>query len=139
MHSRQDIVDSARSYIGVPFRHQGRHKKAGLDCLGLIVQVARDLGYVIEEVADYARYPDKDRLLAEVSKYAVEIPLEDIQHGDFIIFGYNRRRPIPQHFAYYTGSGQMVQSLDPDGVTETMYDECWRSRAIMAFTFPGLN
>lgn len=129
---------AARKYVGVPFRHQGRHCRDGLDCLGLIVQVARDLGHEVEEVADYARYPDTKRLVREVEKYAVQVPLETVQAGDFIIFGYNRRRPVPQHFAYYSGEGTIIQSMDPGGVSEGQYDETWSTRAIAAFSFPDV-
>lgn len=41
------IVAEARTWLGVPWRHQGR-SRAGVDCAGLVVLVARAL-----ELADY--------------------------------------------------------------------------------------
>jgi cell wall-associated NlpC family hydrolase len=63
MHS-SDITAAARQYLGVPFAHQGRTRH-GLDCLGLLVMVARDLGLgqaAAQDVCDYAHYPDEARL-----------------------------------------------------------------------------
>jgi hypothetical protein len=40
----QKIVDLARSYAGVPWRHQGRDRR-GLDCVGLLWRVWCDLGF----------------------------------------------------------------------------------------------
>ncbi|MFP4004522.1 MAG: hypothetical protein ACLFV8_12150, partial [Alphaproteobacteria bacterium] len=40
----QRIVGIARSYVGTPWRHQGRDRK-GLDCVGLLYLVWCDLGF----------------------------------------------------------------------------------------------
>ena len=39
---RMDIA--ARSYLGTPFRHQGRNPSHGIDCIGLLVLAARACG-----------------------------------------------------------------------------------------------
>ena len=38
------VIDVARKYLGVRFRHQGRSKEEGLDCLGLLICISHDLG-----------------------------------------------------------------------------------------------
>lgn len=38
------IVEIARSYVGVPWKHQGR-SRTGLDCVGLVYRVWCDLGF----------------------------------------------------------------------------------------------
>ncbi len=38
-----DIIRTARSYIGTPFHHHGRLKNIGVDCLGLLIGVAKEL------------------------------------------------------------------------------------------------
>jgi cell wall-associated NlpC family hydrolase len=54
MPGRTDIVAAARTYLGVPWRHQGR-TRAGLDCAGLIVMVARDLALSDYDSTAYGR------------------------------------------------------------------------------------
>lgn len=59
MTTPQAIIDTARGYLGVPFRHQGRSRR-GLDCLGLLVCVARDLGMpeADNDMLNYGHSPD---------------------------------------------------------------------------------
>lgn len=62
------IVDAARSWIGVPYHHQGR-VRAGLDCVGLLVNVGKQCGYFPQDFdfTDYGRIPTGllDRMLKE--------------------------------------------------------------------------
>jgi len=41
--SRDDIVASARQWLGTPYRHQASLRGVGCDCLGLVRGVWRDL------------------------------------------------------------------------------------------------
>lgn len=56
------LVESARKYIGVPFRHRGRSGK-NLDCAGLVLLSARDIGVVLPDIKHYGREPFRDGLL----------------------------------------------------------------------------
>jgi hypothetical protein len=47
-----NLAASAREYLGVPFLHQGRSRR-GVDCVGLIILAARDLGYDTRDRTDY--------------------------------------------------------------------------------------
>jgi cell wall-associated NlpC family hydrolase len=51
------IVTAARSYLGVPFRHQGQ-TRAGMDCAGLVLAVARDCAVDHPDGLAYAMLPD---------------------------------------------------------------------------------
>ena len=46
------IVAAARSWLGVPWRHQGRARQ-GIDCAGLVVLVGRGLGLTDYDTAAY--------------------------------------------------------------------------------------
>ena len=65
-----DIVDQARGYLGTPFLHQGRTRH-GLDCVGLVIRVAHDLGLSDYDIDHYARAPS-GRMMARV--LAGELP-----------------------------------------------------------------
>ncbi len=39
-----EVVRVARTWLGTPYHHQGRVKGAGVDCAGLSVGVAKELG-----------------------------------------------------------------------------------------------
>lgn len=64
------ITRLARSYIGVPYRHQGRTRKA-LDCWGLLFAVATDAGILPDSLnvpADYGPMSNVE-LRAGVARY----------------------------------------------------------------------
>lgn len=68
---REEIVEAARGWMGVKWRHMGRNRQ-GLDCLGLLVVVAQHFG--IEHHGDevnYRRVPDGDRLVNTLTSQLV--------------------------------------------------------------------
>lgn len=52
---REQIVASARSIIGTPYVHQGRVKGVGVDCVGTILIVAKELNLTQFEISGYGR------------------------------------------------------------------------------------
>ncbi len=54
---RQEVVDHARTYLGIPWRHRGR-TLTGIDCVGLLVLVGRHFGCKVRDVEGYARVPN---------------------------------------------------------------------------------
>lgn len=76
---RVALVTEARSWIGTPWRHRGRHKGVGVDCAMLLAEVYRAAGLI--ERVDPAPYPrdwflhrDEERFLAEVERIARRLP-----------------------------------------------------------------
>lgn len=55
-----DVVAEARRHLGTPWVHQGRTPGVALDCIGLVIVVARRLGLVAEDfdINGYPRLPD---------------------------------------------------------------------------------
>lgn len=93
MHKAEQI---ARSYLGTPFVHQGRTPGVGLDCAGLIICVARELGHVPPDfdVSNYAQEPDKTSIVDACDQYLTRISREQSQPGDVIVIAWDR---WPQH------------------------------------------
>ena len=69
------IIEEARSWIGVPFHHQGR-TKSGCDCIGIVLACARRLDYKYEDYTRYGRLPHKGLLgvALEAEGVALRIP-----------------------------------------------------------------
>lgn len=70
------IIDAARRYIGVRFRHQGRSACTGVDCLGLLVCVSQDLGlgwpqqlHKKMQENDYSHLPDEQYLRNSIEMF----------------------------------------------------------------------
>jgi cell wall-associated NlpC family hydrolase len=86
MAIRADIVAAARGWIGVPWRHQGR-SRAGVDCVGLIVVVCRELGLSDYDSTVYGRDPDPTRFLGHFTAGgATRINPLEARNGDLLVF-----------------------------------------------------
>lgn len=51
------IIETARQWIGTPFKHQGRVRGVGVDCAGLAIGISKDLGLPVIDESGYARSP----------------------------------------------------------------------------------
>lgn len=110
MISRADIVATARSLLGTPFRHNARIPGAAIDCLNVIGHVGLTLGVPgAQEWADdedlrvYGRTPRGDVLLRKCDQYLDRVPRGEIGLGDILVMAFVFN---PQHFA-------IVSRLDP--------------------------
>jgi hypothetical protein len=67
-------VTAARALLGARWRHQGRDPATGVDCLGLVVCVARALGYpTTHDRGDYPLWPDGAELRAKLLASGLEL------------------------------------------------------------------
>lgn len=81
MIAGRDVVAEARRWVGVPFAHQHRHREVGVDCVGLVVCVARALAVVPAafDVTGYPAVPDGRSMRAQCD--AVLEPAAALQLG----------------------------------------------------------
>jgi len=132
---RSKIFLTARRCIGSPFRHQGRHPEYGLDCIGLIVYVARELGLSHFDVTEYKRIPAPEA----ISRYAAmaaypEKPRSEMVPGDIVILRFGR---YLEHAAILSDRGIIHACEKYGGVVEHRLDRDWRARIILAYSFPA--
>jgi cell wall-associated NlpC family hydrolase len=131
--TREQVLQAARKYLGVPFQHQGR-TMYGIDCIGLIVMVAHDLGYTKDDVSDYGRIPNGRRLMKGLEQYLDHA--ETPQMGDIMLFKFER---IPHHVAFYTGEGLIHSYEASTKVVEHAMDEYWKTRLVRTYSFKGIQ
>jgi len=102
MITRQEIINAARNYLGVRYKHQGR-TRFGLDCLGLVVRVAHDLSLSNEDSTDYGSVPDGKRLMREMDA-RLDITM-NAKPGDVLLMRFDKN---PQHLAIMTDKGSFI-------------------------------
>lgn len=97
-----EFVRVARTWIGVPFLHQGR-SRAGVDCIGFILCVGAQTGRVSKnfERADYGRMADTDELIRKIKHYCEEIPGPEL--GCLMTMSWGS---FPRHSAIYAGESK---------------------------------
>lgn len=89
-------VWAARRYLDTPYRHQGRRMGVGIDCVGLLICVARDLGKIAPDwdVTGYARIPDGVQLLRHLDENLDTVSQADMAPGDIVCVAF---QDWPQH------------------------------------------
>jgi cell wall-associated NlpC family hydrolase len=130
---RQAIVACARSYLGVQWLHQGR-SRLGLDCAGLIVRVARDLGLSDFDVTGYGKEPQGNALRAILEQHSIAVEKPEV--GDILLLRFTR---LPQHLAIVTDYGIIHTHRAVGRVVEHGLDRLWRARLVAAFAYPGVH
>lgn len=131
---RRDILKQARTYLGVPFLHQGRTVH-GLDCIGLAVRVAQDLGLTEADADGYSRVPSGRMMERRLRAECTQIPIEDAMPGDLYHMAFGDQ---PQHIALVTDHG-IIHADNLRGVVEHWLDEQWRARIRGAYQMPGVE
>jgi cell wall-associated NlpC family hydrolase len=135
MTTRQDIIDHARKFLGVRWRHQGRSER-GLDCIGLIVRVAHDLGLSDYDNFGYKRIADTRRLEEELDVQMIRVPRDLAKPGDVMLMQYGGN---PQHVAIRTDHGIIHAMIGEQKVVEHRLNHIWLARIIRAYQFKGIE
>lgn len=141
MTTRQDVVNEARTYLDIPWRHQGRTVH-GIDCAGLILCVGRKLGVMPQDydVQGYSRRPNQFQFIAAFREHMDELPLQDAQPGDAVTF---IDGPYPCHVGILTERNGVLYFVHAyAGCRKTIeqpYQGEWLAKATHAFTYRGLK
>lgn len=137
---RKAIIICARSYIGTPFHHQGRTKFVGVDCVGLVVGVAKSLNLFDHDYLGYAKHPDGETLTRELGKVCEELTPDEILPGDVLCFYSTPRSQTPQHIAIMAEDGDsMIHAHSSSArVVETPLGR-WVDRVVCCYRYPGVS
>lgn len=139
MATREQIVATARDWIGTPWRHQGR-TRLGVDCVGLVVMVARDLGLSDYDWNAYSRRAHGGSFLPHFEANARNVGLARARPGDMLVFA---DASYPCHvgvLSHFRGEPHVIHALATlKKVWETPYAGEWERKARFAFAFPGVE
>lgn len=141
----KQIVAQARTWLKTPFHHQGRLKHKGVDCIGLIVGVMKELelsddtGKLLYsyDVNGYSVTPDGYTLKATLDKHFNVIPIDEIALADILLFRFNKN---PQHVAFVTDRADGAIGIlhcysTSHYVVEHILDKSWRRLIVAAYRF----
>ena len=136
MVSRQTIVDTARQYINTPFHHQGRVKGVGIDCVGLLICIARDLEIEHYDVQGYARVPSGDTFEKHIlGNGLTEIP--EIEVGAVLLMSFDSD---PQHVAVCSTENSIIHAYyNVRKCVEHDLDESWRAKIKKIYRFKDVE
>jgi hypothetical protein len=157
--TRAEIVTAARKDLGRPLGHQGRGvaKNGPLDCVGLVLAVAEDLGladvhgrpirradyanYTAQPVSGFVQHECAARLVvASDGGIGVTAKRAILKPGDVITL---RVPAVPCHTAIVSPYGPAVAMIHAYSgvhkVCEHIMDDAWVARIAGIFNFPGVT
>lgn len=106
--TRADFLQAVRSYLGVPFRHQGRDRR-GLDCAGLPTVAAQDCGAMIADELHYATNPDPTVMRVGIDQHFGYVPKTAVIPGDLLWLRWHPRAE-PTHLLVVAGEGRVIHA-----------------------------
>ena len=143
--TRAQIVEEARTWLGVPWVHQGFSKVQGCDCVGFIRGVGSLVGALHPEKHDsrvvhyegYARDPNPRVMNTALNEFLVSTPKDKVYIGDVL---WIRIAGNPRHLGIASEPGVIIHS---DSVTGKVIEHgILMSRVsfiIAAFSFPDVE
>ena len=139
--TREQVVTEARTWLGTPFRHQGR-TKSGCDCIGFPWGVAKNLDLMkdidldspkVKPYLGYGKAPVPSKFLSALREHLVKIELGEVLPADLILF---RGKLYPNHLAIVTEHGIIHCDANFGKVVEHGLDAKWKAKRLCAFRFP---
>jgi len=135
---RSQIVMAARRHLGTRFQHQARKEGVAIDCVGLLVLVARELGVPHLDSRRYSRFPDGKALVDHLHYSCDRLPtIAHARAGSVLVFEF-LGPDWPQHVGIRTDRGMIHTSATVGKVVEHPYDEWWIARTFAALDFRGV-
>lgn len=140
--ARKTIVSLARSWIGTPYHHQASLRGVGVDCIGLVRGIWREMfGTEPEPLppysGDWAEATGREAMLQAASRHLVPIPVEIVREGDVLVFRL-RAGAAAKHTAIVSDLGRMIHAQEGVPVAEVNIVPWWRRRIAGAFSFPNV-
>ncbi len=97
------LIAACRSFMHVPFRHQGRNPAIGLDCAGMVAAALKVIGRPIADLKGYGREPHKNGLRDMlVANLGPALSKAEMQPGDVALVKFDGD---PRHVALVTDIG----------------------------------
>jgi len=138
--NRKDIINEARKWIGVKWRHQGR-TKLGIDCAGLVILVGKALGVVDYDTTNYQRRTHGTSFLKHFRMNMEEKAIVDAQPGDVLLF---RDNQFPCHSTIVAEIGGALTIVHAHALRKKVLEERlnqgdWMALRVACFKYKGLN
>ncbi len=137
----QHVVDAARSWLGTPFHHQGRTRGIGVDCVGLTIGIASELGLISDDdvatlPTNYRARPDTELMRRLLNQHMQKVDIANV--GDWIWISAPGNPPT--HVALVCGERSMIHACAATKeVVEHPLRPAHRRMAKACFRYPGVT
>ncbi len=141
--NRVSIIEEAKTWINTPFKHQGRLKGVGGDCISVLVGIAKKFGYDkkvnFKDDVDYVNYhkmPLNSLLRENMDRYFDKVSFSEGLPADILLFWFVRQ---PQHVAILLENHLIIHAAENYKVCIHRMNDWWWSRVFGVYRFKGLT
>ena len=133
-----NILTHARQCLGTPFHHQGRLVAFGLDCAGVVMHVARQIGVEAIDVSGYGATPNHAQLENSLNCQPCleRVAVGERQPGDILLM---RFLSDPQHLAICAGDTIIHAYAQVGACVEHRLSSLWAARIVSVYRFRGMT
>lgn len=140
MPSRDDVIAETRTWLEVPWVHQGRSRQ-GIDCAGLVVVVSRALSLADHDEVGYQRRPNGYNFMRPFCEHMDRKSIADMAPGDVMLF---RDGAFPCHVAILSWRLDHMTIIHAHATRKKVLEEPieqgdWLDRSVACFAFRGIN
>lgn len=128
--SSERIIELARECLGTPYRHQGRLPGIALDCIGVPVYIAKQLGLEFWEQIGYSPTPD-GTLEGILNGQPCLERIDAAELGALAVLSYGE----PHHVGIITDIGLLHAYIRSGRVVEHGLDDYWKSKITHYYRF----
>ena len=135
----ETVVAETLTWLGTPYRHQGRCKGVGCDCIGLVLGVWRAVYGSAPELPgpyapDWAEAGGEESLLAGIRRNFPEKDFREMTAGDLLVFRWRAHLPA-KHAGILVEQDRFVHAYEGMAVSLSALPQ-WRKRIAGVFVFP---
>jgi cell wall-associated NlpC family hydrolase len=144
---RAAVISEAKKWVGVPYRHLGKSKESGVDCIGLITEVSKVFGLSLKAPEAYSDHPSGDMLLrhanAQLKPVAQGTESKNHLKTGTIMMLWTFSAKEPQHFGWYDdteGRPMIIHAFAKENrVCHHGMDNFWIKRLVAVYDLPNLE
>lgn len=143
---QQEIITTARLWLGTPYLHQSSAKHHGCDCLGFVRGLWRELVGGEPETPpaytpDWSERGARELLWAAALRHLTPVkPIDTRQTGDIVLLRMVTGS-VAKHLAVLAqgdgGFTTIIHAYSGVGVVETPLTPSWQGRIVAQFRFPN--
>jgi cell wall-associated NlpC family hydrolase len=132
----EQVFLAAREFVDAPYRHQGRSKELGVDCIGLPLMVCQQLQLGDFNRADYPRAPNGtlQPLVEEICNQEI------LQPGVILLFKISATAQHCGIVSFYRQDLGLIHAWDiAQRVVEHKLTQDWIGKTVGCYGLPGVN
>ena len=139
-----EIITEARTWLGTPYRHQGRTKGIEIDCIGLPICVAQVLRLkpaefflmIAKEYRAYSRASLGNSLYNACKRFVPEVLKSELQPSDIVLFLMDKEL---RHAGILTKNNTIIHAYAEVGkCVEHVYSKDWQLSTYAVFRMSAL-